>query len=235
MKNKGLIIIIVILIVYGGIMYFLFSKPSNDNFRNNTDSTKTNINNNTDIIGYLVINNMSYKYYNDKFDTASKGEIDTDNNNYINFDGQLIAGTQELNLIVKNINKKEISEAEKVYLINNFNIKSFNNLSVYQEAEIDLDYNGQIDKIICISSSKESKNKDSYYNLILVKLNDNYQTLLDERGDNAKYTFNIYSIINFLNKKVDSIVIEQINGLTSEEPRHEYIIYNYKNDKYVID
>ena len=262
-KIKVLIIVLVLLLGYALIIYLLFNnKKDNDINGNNADtninSSDTKIDNN-----YLIINNINYKYINQKFVKVDHSLIKSDElfnvfinnkyygnyylkyggvwnlfdekNKYTTYDGNILASSKNFNIVVRNIKIREINEQDKIYLINNYNINSFDYLTFNQVIDIDLDNNGEMDEIINLSSKEDTINLINQFNILLIKLNGNYIKLVEERGENAHHVYNIMSIINILNNDYDSIVISSVEGILSDERITNYLIYQYKNNNYSID
>ena len=262
-KTKGLIILLVVLGVYGLVLFFAFgNKENNDNNNNNNTNTQTN---NVDTENkYLVIDNDNiYKYNNNTFSSARVYEIEKvekfkvyvndkyygdyklknagnwnlfdGKDEYVNYNGNLLAFSDNFNIKVRNNYKiREINENDKVLLINNYNLNSFSNLITKEVIDIDLDNNDVMDEIICLSAMDEDNSKNNY-NIFMIKLNDEKMTVIEEKEDNAKYVYSIYGILNIENNKYDSIILTKTEGYISENPKVSNLIYNYKNDKYMID
>ena len=265
-KYKGYIIFIVVLAIYGVLLFVIFgNKQSNNNTSNNENNTINNQTDNNDEKKYLVIGNISnLSYINNKFYGVKSNEIEKldklktyvnnkyygdykfkmgknwnlfdKNNEFINYNGNLIAYSDNFNIKVRSKYKiREINEKEKVFLINNYNLSSFANLITNEVADIDLDNNGVEDQIICLSFMDENDNIKNNYRIVVIKLNNEKITLIDERNEDAKNIYSIYGIINIDNNKYDSIIITKTEGYITQDPKMSSLIYNYKNDKYVID
>ena len=153
---------------------------------------------------------------------------------FVKYSGGLIAGSQSLKLNVRNIKIREINDQDKIFLINKYNLASFNYLTTNEAVDIDLDNNGVMDEIICLSSKEYSNNANNYYNLVVVKFNDNIFEIINEQGDNAN-VYNIESVFNILNKSEDMIYINKSVGAQSEDPTYENIVIKYVNNNYSID
>ncbi|MBR1416305.1 MAG: hypothetical protein IJ572_00615 [Bacilli bacterium] len=262
-KYKGLIIFVLLLGVYGLVMYFIFNEKNtvadSKQKENKTVENKTSQND-----YYLVIGNSSFlKYQNNSFVNTSLNSIENvnlfkvfidnkyfgnyklkyggdwnlfnDKEEYVNYEGNLLAASSNLEFTVKNFSIREINDEDKIYLINNYNLNTFNYLTSNQVVDIDLDSNGQIDEIICLSSMEESESINNYYSLLIIKLNGKYHTLIDERGENSNYVYEILSVVNFFNNMQDSIIVSRLEGYISENPKTTNLIVNYKNNNYTID
>ncbi len=262
-KFKGLIILLIILGIYGLVLFFTFGNKDNNSSGNTNNNT---VNNKTDNkTEYLVIGNTSnLKYNNGVFTKSGKYEIERldslkvyVNNKYygdyklksgenwnlfdnkdefVNYNGSLIAFSNTFNVKVRsNYKVREINEKDKVFLINDYNISSFSNLTTNEVIDIDLDNNGVNDEIICISSLDDSIDVKNYFSLVIIVLNEERITLIEEKEDKAIHIYSVYGVLNIDNNDHDSIILTQTEGYISEKPIVSNLIYNYKNDKYMID
>ena len=151
------------------------------------------------------------------------------------YDGKLLAVTDNLNAKVRNFEIREINNSDKVLLINKYDINTFSYVSTNEVVDIDLDNNGIMDEIICLSSMQESDNKNNHYNIVLVKLNDEIIPIIEEKKNDAIYVYNIYSVINIFDRECDNIIISRTENYDSEEPIVKEFIYQCKNNQYMIE
>ena len=261
-KYKGLIIFVVILVIYSLIMFFFFNNNDNNNANNNSNSSsKSNV---VEEEKYLVIDNSSVlSYSNNTFSETRRTKIESldslkvyvnnsfygnyklkyvsnwnlldKKNEFVNYNGKLIAYSNNFNIDIKKYKVREINDSDKVFLINNYNLNTFDYLTTNEVVDIDLDNNGVNDEIICLSSMEASSNINNYYNLVVVRLNNEKYTLIEEKGENAYYVYSLHSIINIENNSHDSIILSKIEGYISENPKETNLVYNYKNNNYMID
>lgn len=261
-KIKILIVFIVILLIYSLFIIFIFQSKDNDQ-KNNTNNTKTN-NNSSSSGGLLVVNNGTFlEYKNDQFYEINKSVIEKqdkmkvyinnkyfgdyklqygsvwnlfdDKDEYISYNGSLIAFNEEFNIKVRDFTIRNINDKDKVFLINNYNVNTFDYLTYNQAIDIDLDNNGVMDEIICLSSMEDSENINNYYNIVVVRLNDNNFTLINEKGKEANAVYSLSGIINILDSPYDSIIVGKMEGIESPDPIEKNLVYSYKNDNYMID
>ena len=259
MKLKGIIIVSVLLLVYGLGMYFLVGNSSTGSTSSNNTSntnTKTKVN-------YMVIDNTSYRYYDGHFYSYSSSAIESlstmkvfVNNKYfgdyklkhvngwnlineksevVTFKGELLAVDKDFDVVVRSIKTREINEDDKYFILNNYGINSFKYLSRNQVVDIDLDKNGEMDKIICLSSMEPSDNLNNYYNLVVIDYNGKPITIVDERKENTASIYEIQSVININNNENDNIILYKYDGYMSDDSSYSNVIVSYKNDNYVID
>lgn len=262
-KYKGIIILIVVLLIYGLVMFFLFSSEE-DKERLKKEPIESNEKIPTEKDNYyLVTDNSKYQYYNNKFNKTYIANIEKqekfnvfvdnkkfgdyklkhaavwnlfdENNTFKMHEGKLLATTSNMNTKVRNYKIREINDNDKVMLINKYNLSTFSYISSNEVVDIDLDNNGVMDEIICLSSMQESDNSNNHYSVVVVKLNNEVITLVEEKGDDAIYVYNIYSIINIFDREKDEFIISRTEGYDSDEPLIEEFVYQYKNNKYVID
>lgn len=262
-KYKGIIILLIVLVIYSLLMFVFFNNKDNQNNNGNENNINTKKRTIEDE-KYLVISNTStLRYTNNSFEKASNSEISKldnlkvyvnnnfygnykmkyvsnwnlfdKNNEFVNYNGNLLAVSNNFNVNVRNYKIREINESDKVFLINNYNINTFNYLLINEVVDIDLDNNGILDEIICLSSMLDSDNDNNYYNIIALKLNNEKVTLIEERGQDALYVYSIFGVINIDENLFDSIIISKVEGFISENPITTNLVYNYKNNNYTID
>ena len=265
--NKGIIIGVIILALYGLVMYFVVGGKSQSTNTNSNNNGNNNNNNNGSVSKekyyFIVGNEKNYLYYNGKFSKTSKGNIESlssmkvyidnkylgnykmnyvatwnlfdENINIVTYKGDLLAFSNNLDAEVREFNVREINDDDKYELLSKYSINTFKYLTTNKVVDIDLDKNGIMDEVICLSSMEPSDNVNNYYNLVLLKYNNEFVTLVDERKDNATYVYDIYSIVNLLNSSNDYIIIKKIEGLISDDTKIDYSIIKYENDNYVID
>ena len=258
-KSKGIIILIVVLLIYSLIMFFLFS--STQEIKNPIDNiskkeTKENK-------YYLVTDNSEFEYYYNSFKKISTYNIEKqdkfniyvnnkmlgeyklkygttwnlfdENSNFKMYNGKLLAITNNLNPKVRDFKIREINEKDKELLINQFVVQTFDYISSNEVVDIDLDNNGIEDEIICLSSMQESEDSNNHFNVVVIKLNNEIITLIEEKGDSALYVYNIYAIINIFDRVQDNIIISRTEGYDSDEPEINEFIYHFENQQYVIE
>ena len=261
-KTKGMIITIIMLLIYGLVMYFVLNNKSaqSTNTKSNDTSEKSKLTG----TNYMVVgNNSIYKFENGKYKKANKSYIEAlpnmkvyidnkyfgsyklnyvstwnllnDKSEFVSYKGSLLAISNEFDVNVRNYNVREINDDDKYLLLKDYGINSFKNLTVNKVVDIDLDNNDVMDEIICLSSMEISDNINSYYNLVLIKYNDKVITLIEERKDKALYVYDIVSIINTFNNSNDSIIFEKIDGYYADETSVTNFIAKFENDNYVID
>ena len=181
----------------------------------------------------VYINNNYYGEYNLKYGTTWNL---FKNNQFTSYDGNLFAFSKGININVKNkeINNITSTEKDEIRSLLNNNIIDFDNLSVNEMMMVDLDSNGETDKIVSISNINiESLN--SYFNLVYVVLNGEVSTLINtsikpEDMLNAPM-YNLNYVININNDYYDSIILK-VRYFSVSETAHN-ILFQYQNNRFV--
>jgi hypothetical protein len=261
-KNKALIIILIILAIYGVIMWFTFknnSSNANDNNKNNINTKDTNH-------YYLTLNNISnWDYYQGNWSKIDTSKIEDSNSylsayvnnnylgdyklkygtiwnlfdandNYVNYNGDLIAFSSNFNVILRSLKSVTLSAEEKTFITNNYNTTNYDYLINNQVINLDLDNNGVNDQIICLSSMDENTNlKKNFYNLVIINLNGTWGTLINVNGQDTDDILKspIYEITNIMNiNNIPSIIIKYTYGYISESPEIGNIMYQLTNSQF---
>lgn len=261
MTKKKIIVIVLLVLLYGFIMFMLFYKK---NIENNDNEDIIYYNNESS--KYLVISNISnmmyknnkwsrvnnktiynssnsFKVYinNDylgeyKLQYGTNWNIFNDNNEFVNYDGNLFAYSTNFDIRLIRFNKTEIDEDDKRNIRQKYGDKELDNLITNEVINVDLDNNGQIDKIICLSyNGMELEEMDKFYNLVFVNLNGIYYTIIDQNKSNSNVLeLPIYSINRLFNYNNEYyIVIEETFGIDSDSPSNFNYLYKFKNDKFI--
>jgi hypothetical protein len=259
-KNKGLIIGIIILIIYGLVMYFVFNKsqstkPSNNENKNQKieikdnyylvlgddtvlkytskgfiNTKKSNIQDLPDL--KVFINNKYLGNY--KMNYVSTWNLLDSNGKYVSYKGHLIAVSNDFDVVVRNTSFRSMNDEDKKMIFQNYGINSYGNLTNNMVADIDLDKNGEMDEIICLSSMDDRDTK-THYNLLIIKYNNQIETLINEKNEKAKSVYGLESIINVMNSSNDTIVLSKIDNYMGDNEVKSHVVVSYKNDNYVID
>ena len=259
MKKKNLIIFIIILLIYGFIMFLIFHNRVN----NNTSKESKIIDNTT---RYLVIDNVSnWSYINNSWKLVSTNAIDNskqsykvyqnnnylgeykllygnrwnlfnDNNEYVDYNGNIFAYSSNFDIRLIRFKEKEITEEDKSSITKDYNINNYDYLMNNQIISVDLDGNNELDQIIALSNIGEDYyDSKNFYNLISVKLNNKIYKIIDENKNNTDTlkisTYKINRIFNLNNDFY--IVIEKIDGAESDMPSSTNYLYKFENDKFV--
>ena len=250
MSKKVPIIIIIVLVIFSLIVFLLF--------HNKEDDINKNIN------GYLVIDNYStWHYSKEKWNSVSKNNINDNalevyinnkyygeytlkygniwnlfdaNNNYVNYDGSLIAASKSLNLSVYNFEVSEVNsnDLSTIRKIINYNV-DIDNLTTNEKVVVDLDNNGTYDGIISVSNL-DSFDEEKYFNLVYVVLNNEVKVLINKEVTAQNIynepIYNIKNIININNDLNKSFILQR--GYFSEAGETGYILYSISDKNYQI-
>ena len=172
---------------------------------------------------YLGKNNLEYVNAWNLFDK---------NKNFVNYKDSLFAYSDKFNIKKINTNIRNITEIEKQEIISNFHYDDFNYLLSNEVIDIDLDDDGVMDKIVCVSNTNENKNlKNKYYNLIYIKLNDKIIKVINENSKNYDILrTDIYDLSYFFSlDKTKYFIIKKTNNVISDSLTEEISLYNYTN------
>lgn len=267
MTKKGIaILIIILLLIYALIVGVLFIfKNGNEELNNNSNNVIDNNEDEEKQYDYLEIDNtIQLKYFNGTWSLANDNDFNDvlfdiyvnqeyfgyyylkkgvnwnifdQNNNYIDYNGSLIAGTTGLQMKVRNssitiVDSNDLQEASSILGVN----IDMLSLSTNQKIIIDLDNNGIMDKVISLSNLYAEIEQPAYYNLVYVNLNGKIIILVNELIDIKDIlispSYKISYFINMFNNIYDSIFIQK--GYFSNVGETTYLIYDYKNNTYSL-
>lgn len=257
MNKKVSIVIIGVLVCITGLLLLLHSEEDSSP-KDNNPTEKPTIN-----YKYLVLDNISTWGYNegmwrkvgvnsleDKelivFDNnrylglyhlkyGTSWNLFDDNNNYVNYEGNLLAFSTDFDIAVKNITEAELTGNDIINISNfvGFDI-NYDDLSTIAIKAIDLDENGYIDKIISVSNLDAETDQSSYFNLVYLDINGKNEVLLKESVATKDLliapNYDILSVINIENEDFSSIILQK--GYFSEAGKTENMLFKYENGKY---
>lgn len=252
LKKKEIIISIILISICLLLVLYLFVLNIKDDTKNKSNSKKY----------YLVIDNVSNLMYinnkwfnttiseiekNDKYITYSYNDylginslkygnvwnLFNNNGDFVNYKDNLFAYSDSFNIKKKDTNIRNITEVEKNEIIKNFNYLDFNHLLSNEVIDIDLDSNGVLDKIVCVSNIDGDKNfKDKYYNLVYIYLNNNeIIQIINENSNNYNILkTDVYdlSYIFSINKKNYFLLKKSYNVISASSTKN-IIMYDYTN------
>ncbi len=263
-KYKSIVIVVIILAIYSVVMFLVFGNKSTNNNDNSNQNNSSNKSNKVDKYYYLVIGNESrLRYDGNNFETVSKSTIENngkynvfingeylgdyaikmgsvwnifdDDNSFVNYDGDLIASSLDLKLKIRNFGVKELDDEDKNYLKNKYGINSFDNYTHNELIDYDFDHNGQRDRIIIYSKLDYFDNDRELFSLVIMKYNEEYYSLIEEKGDDAHNIYTVSNIINILDRNVDSFILNKTYGAHSENPEVSNMVYSLKNNSFVVE
>ena len=223
------------------------TETENENDNNNNEDNKSDylIIENTDM---LIYENNSFRRLNNKQDInrefnifinkeyfgkyylryLNNWNIFDENDNYYDYEGSLIAYTDGINVKIANFNILEISEIEKEEISNIDNNIIYNNLTINEKVEYDLDNNGYLDKIVNISNL-DSLDEPVYFNLIYLNLNGEISVLMkqivDEENVLITPIYTINQILNINNNEYYDLLFKEENY--SNQSKDSNILYEY--------
>lgn len=264
MKKNEIIKILVILSIFILITFILFiatynqkpdNKPENNNHHNNNEVQNFKS-------SYLIVNDTNmWEYHNKKW--TNKKNFDTNNNklsvyvnkkysgyynmeyikswnlfddndNFIEYEGNILAFTNDLNINVKDygMNKVDNEDIKKINEIMSTSITG-NELTTNEKIIIDLNKDGIDDSIINVSNI-ELENANIYFSLIYAIINNDIKII---KKDIIPVTdllivpnYNLEYVLNINNEDIDSIVIRE--GYFSLAGETNCIMYQFINGSY---
>ena len=130
----------------------------------------------------------------------------------------------EKNNFLSDENKKIISEY--------FNYDDYSNLITNDVITVDIDNNGVMDEVVCVSNiGIDKKYKSKYYNLIFIKLNDEIIEILNQNSSNSKImeepVYNLSTLFELNRNKY--LVIKKTIGIDSDTPTESVLLYQQLN------
>ena len=238
-KRKFLIVFLIIGIIYSLIIIII-------NRSDNSKKDKRNI---------LIIGENVFEYKNNEISKTEEINKDVLYNVYINnnyyektnlnnkkiddYEGLLLAYSDNLNIIVKNADIDIIgnNDLQRINNIMGYNV-NMNDLFVNESITLDLDNNGINDKIVNVSNLDFEKDQSIYFNLTYVILNNDIEQVLIKEIVPAREVlispvYYFYSTFNINNDSHNNIILQKRHFSMSEKP--ESLIYKYENGKYVLN
>lgn len=255
-KNKVVLIILSLVLIYGIIMIFVLKNDNKTN-NNNSSNNKTNIN-------YLLINNISnWSYSNDKWNSLTNKEvaeanatykafvnnnylgeykvlygtkwnlIDNDNNIVV-YNGNLIAYSTNFNINISHLSSRKINSDDEKIIKEQYSFANLSDLTENEVYDVDLDNNGTKDEVICLSNVGSTSSLTSYFNLLIIKYNDDIKTLISENIkpedmlDSKTYYISLISNIN--DSDISSIIVGYKYGSEAGKPGN--MLFSYENNNF---
>ncbi len=189
----------------------------------------------------IFINNNYFGNYYLKF--VKSWNIFDENDNYVDYDGNLIAHTQNIDVAIKNYEITEIDSQEKKEILNIIGDDvDLDNLDVNEKIVVDLDNNGVNDKIVNVSNihyTNDDVSRNNIFNLIYVVINGDVNILINEKIKEKDMliapSYNVNYLLNINNEKTASIIITE--GFFSEAGDTANLLFQFKDNKYkkIID
>jgi hypothetical protein len=265
-KNiKIILYVIVILAFYAIIMLLIFKNNINSNNSNNSNSNNNNNNSSTTAKNYygVIGDNSIWKYNSGNWYKATENEVQgnkmdvfvngnyfgnyklmkgttwnlfDDDNNYIDYEGDFIAFSKDLNVKIESFDIRQINVLELNEINNTFG-RTFdmNSFSTNEVIEKDLDFDGLNDKIINLSNL-DLDNQKEYFNIIYIKQNNNKIIIIKDnisvKDKLISPRYNLKYIINYNSLNNDSIIIQK--SYFSNAGETSDMLLNLINNKYEI-
>lgn len=241
MKKKAIIGLLIILVIYFVVMFSLNNKgktdKSNDNYVifNNlnlvhqehslTETEKTNI---TNYKGKFetFINGTYFGEYN-----LEAGNVWNlfDNNNFVKYDGKLLAVVPRLKDNVITYTNSSISQSDRNYIESKYKINKYDYLT--DSGAYTFKVNDDEYKII-ILNYLDSTTFDpvNNYNLVIVKRNDKYIELSFNKKDAIKI-YDIIGIVEFNDNKDIYIGFNVTSNINTDIEKEQDVVYKLENNR----
>ena len=244
------------------VFIFVFQKQDDVNIGESNQSSQEKENKTiSNEIYYILTNHGSIVYKDNKWESISSYDIKDeskyktyvgesylgdynliyggiwnilDNDEYKPYDNELIAFSLNMGANLRKASVRELNSDDRIFIISNFGYKNFDYLLYNQVYEIDLDSNGIEDKIVCVDNFDVSElNRDNYYSLVYVILNNELITLVNDHKKN-----NYYSVVGIFNKNNElnnSIILRRITNYENDNSTDSLLIVENRSGKYSID
>lgn len=156
------------------------------------------------------------------------------NSEYVSYDGSLFAyaGNTDVKTEVPGCHK--IDENDKKLLKEKFNVKSFESLVNDQSCDVDLNADGQNDKIIAVSNNSTELSLSDSYNIVITVVNKKISVLVEEHEVDSPNLYEISHLLNIGDKNEKYIILKGVVNYDGdiESYKSDYSIYEYKKGKY---
>lgn len=159
------------------------------------------------------------------------------NDTYIEYTGSLFAYSENFNVNVPNYEKTTVGENEirEISTILNRSIDAVS-FSIDEVVNIDLDFNGVVDKIVNVSNLDSVDAQQYYFNLCYIVLNGEIQTLILDNVDiEDLLAYPIYEInylLQYDNNNYYSIILQE--GYFSNVGETQNNLYNLTDGNYSL-
>lgn len=252
MKKNKIIILLVIIIAYVVALFVILlgnKKTEEKNTKNNEKKyivvdnfARLSFSNNSwskastsEIESYgeykVLINNKPFGNY--KLEYGTTWNLFNNANDYIDYEGNLFAYSDNFNINVVTLEKNNfLSDENKKIISEYFNYDDYSNLITNDVITVDIDNNGVMDEVVCVSNiGIDKKYKSKYYNLIFIKLNDEIIEILNQNSSNSKImeepVYNLSTLFELNRNKY--LVIKKTIGIDSDTPTESVLLYQQLN------
>ena len=183
----------------------------------------------------VYVDHKYYGSYNLKYGTI--WNLFDNNDTYIEYTGSLFAYSENFNVNVPNYEKTTVGENEirEISTILNRSIDTVS-FSIDEVVNIDLDFNGVVDKIVNVSNLDSVDAQQYYFNLCYIVLNGEIQTLILDNVDiEDLLAYPIYEInylLQYDNNNYYSIILQE--GYFSNVGETQNNLYNLTDGNYSL-
>lgn len=252
MKKNKIIILLVVIIIYGVSLCVVLIRNKNSLEKNDKNNENK----------YVVIDNFArLSFSNNSWNNASISEIEdygkydvfinnkllgsfkleygttwnlfNDANDYTDYDGNLFAYSDNFNINMVKFEKSTfLSDENKKIITEYFNYDDYSSLITSDVITTDIDNNGVMDEVVCVSNIGIDKRYSSkYYNLIFIRLNDEIIEVLNQNSSNSKImeepVYNLSTV--FVLNGNEYLAIKKTIGIDSDSPTESLILYQNVN------
>ncbi len=238
------------------------NNEENEQNNNNNTNNGSNSNNNEKVkTSYLVLGDKIWKYQNNswrkenpenaedvKFNIYSANELKgkyylkygntwnlfDDNNNYVAFDEEFYAYDENLDLTNIAFTTQNITELEIEEIKNNYNIQiNSADLVINNLMTIDLNDDGNLDKLVFVSNLDYETVKDHYYNIAYANINGKIIDIIREIASPDKCLDTPNYELDYLFKIENKLYLVFYQKFFSNAGRPGYNLFYLSDNKYI--
>lgn len=156
------------------------------------------------------------------------------NNNYKYYDEYFLGIYGDYPISVDNPKKRNLNLEEIKMLKEEYDINLESDIITGTVYETFLDNDDVKDKIIISTYNEIGENPNNFYNLVIVKINDNTSILINSKGEQVNCDYDVKSIFRLGNDKYQTLVLEKIENNNGDEETYsiENSIYQFSKKEY---
>lgn len=241
MKKNIIIVVSIVIVIYGLIMFIILNKKSSISKGNNyviVDSLNLKYEGNAfrEITSDEISKaNSNFKVYSDsiylgnyKLKKAKVWNVFDSNNNFVKYDGNLIAYSDKLYINVLSLKSSNLTINDRNYIYSKYKISDYNNLlksNVYDFSVNKDNYRLIILNNLDITNVNYMKN----YNLVLLEKNGKYYEIIFNSGKYVSDLYEVIGIFNYNNHNRFYIGIKNTKSFLTDSPITSDYLYLYNN------
>lgn len=252
-NKKVLFIVLSLLLVITFIIIIINREKVTNRLKEKDDSSQQYMILNDDLYTYnnkwikastkSVVNNQYFNVYvNEQFfgkyylEYVDNWNILDINKKFINYEGSIVAFSNNYEASIDKIQTHNITDVEKEYINEKYGIKNYEYLYNDEVVLFDFDNDGLEEKLILVSNLEVGILEDTYYNIICINSNNKNYTLVDDEiheGDLiTNDTYEFAGIFNVDNKNY--LAIKQIINPVGDAVEEVYNLYSYENGRFKL-